>query len=293
MAIPFSTVASDNSILEIIREASGGIKQARPTTLDSTSKDVTSWVFAANEAGKKIRDAFIWPALRRRFTFEGVDNQLIYSLPLDFNRLLFDTYWNESTYRPMLGPLTSREWEARKNSSAISSVLPQWQMLNGNEVEFMSELSTDDVIVFPFYSLNWIRPALTWAASTAVTAGEYCYYSGRVYKATTTGTTGATAPTHWTGSVSDGGVTWLYSVYEKVIENGAIPLVDREALLIGTQRYWLSANGYDYEDKEIEFRARVKKQKGGLHGAQSFNLACSSSHKFMGAEVFPESITEY
>jgi hypothetical protein len=54
-----------------------------------------------------------------------------------------------------------------------------------------------------------------WVTSQAVTTGDQRWVQsageiGRLYEATTTGTTGATAPTHSTGTVSDGTVSWLY-----------------------------------------------------------------------------------
>jgi len=50
--------------------------------------------------------------------------------------------------------------------------------------------------------------APAWVTGTAVFAGEYRSNAGRVYSAAAAGTTGATAPTHTSGSVSDGTVTW-------------------------------------------------------------------------------------
>jgi hypothetical protein len=47
-----------------------------------------------------------------------------------------------------------------------------------------------------------------WAAGVAVTTGEYRVNGLRLFRAATTGTTGATAPTHGSGEASDGGVTW-------------------------------------------------------------------------------------
>ena len=47
-----------------------------------------------------------------------------------------------------------------------------------------------------------------WASGVSVTAGDYRTNGIRIYKATTTGTTGATAPTHTSGTVSDGAVSW-------------------------------------------------------------------------------------
>lgn len=49
-----------------------------------------------------------------------------------------------------------------------------------------------------------------WASGESITAGNYRFNGIRIYQATTSGTTGATAPTHSSGTASDGGVTWSY-----------------------------------------------------------------------------------
>jgi hypothetical protein len=51
-----------------------------------------------------------------------------------------------------------------------------------------------------------------WTPSTSgITLGSVRAYAANVYTATTAGTTGTTPPTHISGSVSDGGVTWAFS----------------------------------------------------------------------------------
>lgn len=49
-----------------------------------------------------------------------------------------------------------------------------------------------------------------WATSQSITSGDYRSYLNNLYIATTAGTTGATPPTHTTGTASDGAVTWQY-----------------------------------------------------------------------------------
>ncbi len=52
--------------------------------------------------------------------------------------------------------------------------------------------------------------APAWVTATAVVATELRVNDGKVYSAQAAGTTGATAPTHASGAVSDGTVTWVY-----------------------------------------------------------------------------------
>lgn len=49
-----------------------------------------------------------------------------------------------------------------------------------------------------------------WVESSAVNVGDIRYNGNNVYKADIEGTTGSTAPTHTSGSASDGSVTWTY-----------------------------------------------------------------------------------
>lgn len=49
-----------------------------------------------------------------------------------------------------------------------------------------------------------------WSAGLVVTSGQYVTNALKLYQSTGAGTTGATAPTHTTGTVSDGTVSWTY-----------------------------------------------------------------------------------
>lgn len=49
-----------------------------------------------------------------------------------------------------------------------------------------------------------------WAAGQSIAIGAYRFNGLNVYVATTAGTTGATAPVHTTGTVSDGAVSWKW-----------------------------------------------------------------------------------
>jgi len=49
-----------------------------------------------------------------------------------------------------------------------------------------------------------------WITSESVSSGDYRVNGNSHYVAASTGTTGATAPTHTSGTVSDGGVDWTY-----------------------------------------------------------------------------------
>ncbi len=51
---------------------------------------------------------------------------------------------------------------------------------------------------------------VAWATGQAITAGQRRTSSGNIYQASTSGTTGATAPTGTSDVINDGGVTWYF-----------------------------------------------------------------------------------
>lgn len=77
------------------------------------------------------------------------------------------------------------------------------------------------------YGVKMMNSGYTaWAQGQAVTVGTFRTSSVRLYVATTAGTTGAVAPTHTTGAVSDGGVTWQFVVTADTDFNSKSNVVD-------------------------------------------------------------------
>ena len=56
-----------------------------------------------------------------------------------------------------------------------------------------------------------------WATGKVYVTGDQVFNLGKVYTATSGGTSGATGPSHTTGSVSDGAVTWSYAGVQAVL----------------------------------------------------------------------------
>lgn len=52
--------------------------------------------------------------------------------------------------------------------------------------------------------------APAWGATTPYVVGDWVTANGSIYRATVAGTSGSTAPSHTTGTATDGSVTWLY-----------------------------------------------------------------------------------
>lgn len=61
------------------------------------------------------------------------------------------------------------------------------------------------------FAAAWYAPMRgMWKTGTTYAAGDYCVNANKVYQTAAGGVSGATAPTHTSGSASDGGVTWTF-----------------------------------------------------------------------------------
>ena len=89
-----------------------------------------------------------------------------------------------------------------------------WPTPSGNRVEVITivDAKGDDVTMVNNYDQGVSGPVTTHAVSTAVAKGTYIVEGGKVYEATTAGTTTGTKPTFNAATVgatiTDGTVTW-------------------------------------------------------------------------------------
>ena len=83
----------------------------------------------------------------------------------------------------------------------------------------------------PWVSINGLYEP--WETNKVISgAGVYRFNDTNHYVSTGAGTTGATAPTHTSGTVSDGGVSWTY-----------VDSTDRGIFLVDQYGHWLIGNG--------------------------------------------------
>jgi hypothetical protein len=163
---------------------------------------------------RDIFEAYPWSKCYASSSFQLVSGQATYQLPAAFSYYQYETFWNQSTRWKVLGPMTQQEYAEAIGFGLTTTIYQRFQVrgVSNNELLiYPTPGATNDgnVLVFQYIADRSVRPK-DWTASTTFAANSYCFYNGNYYQTTTGGTTGATAPTHTSGAVSDGGVTWTY-----------------------------------------------------------------------------------
>lgn len=176
---------------------------------DTTSKQLLA---IANRVNEEMSHAYLWNKLFKSGTITYVSGQATYALPADFSMYHYDTWWNQSNRWRLLGPMTPQRYADTQGYGLNPTIYDQFMVRGITDNQLLIEPTPDssgDVIIFEYLADRPIKPK-TWAASEAFGNNSYCSYNGNYYTTTTGGTTGATPPTHTSGSVSDGSLTWTY-----------------------------------------------------------------------------------
>jgi hypothetical protein len=103
-----------------------------------------------------------------------------------------------------------------------------------------------DTLVFEYIADRSVRPR-NWVTATVFGANSYCFNNGNYYQTTAGGTTGATAPTHTTGTVSDGAVNWTYynGIYDQFLANTDVSFFNEKLLEQGVLERFAEIHGLD------------------------------------------------
>ena len=205
----------------------------------------------AQRINREIADAFPWPKLYASGSITLVAGQASYPLPSAFSWYHYETFWNSSTRWRILGPMSPQEYAEIRGYGLNTTVYQRFQIrgLSNNEL-LISPTPTasqnGNVIIFEYIADRCVRPA-TWTTGTVYSANAYTFYNGNYYQTTAGGTSGATPPTHTSGSVSDGGVTWTYynGAYSDFLADSDETVFNQKTLEQGMLERFAEIHGLD------------------------------------------------
>jgi hypothetical protein len=203
------TIAS--IIRNVANEAGYTVESNILTSTETTTKQLLA---IAQRINRDIFEAYPWPKCFAAGSITLVAGQATYPLPAAFSQYQYDTFWNQSTRWRVLGPMSEQDYAEIRGYGVLPRVYQRFQIRGLTNQELFISPTPDagtngQIIIFEYIADRSVIPK-TWTASTLFAANTYCFYNGNYYRTTAGGTTGATPPTHTTGSVSDGGVTWTY-----------------------------------------------------------------------------------
>lgn len=227
----------------------------------ASSETTTKQLLAiANRINRDMFEAYPWQKCFASGSITLVGGQATYSLPAAFSYYHYDSFWNQSTRWRVLGPMTEQEYAEYRGYGINVAVYQRFQIRGITNTELLivptpGPENNGQIIIFEYIADRSVRP-VTWTASTAFSAGAYCFYNGNYYQTTAGGTTGATPPTHTSGSVSDGGVTWAYynGPYSEFLANTDRSIFNEKLLEQGVLERFAELHGLDTVKPKFEMQ---------------------------------------
>jgi len=278
--------------LELIQEVCDRVGVSRPTGL-ANSNDAGARQFASllNKEGQSVVSEYRWHETLKDFEITLQDGVASYQLPDDFLFISNNTIYDDNNNQPIFGGTSTFMWTALTKGVVTSNPYRHFRITGAKDGKFHlfdtpSASDAGSIVSFQYYSKNWLRP-MTWVSSASFATNSYCFYDGNYYKATSGGVAGATAPTHTTGSASDGGVTWAFGnySYNKILANTDVPILPFEVLALGVEWRWRRAQGFDFVDQLMEYRNMAQTFCGFLKAPKTLSL---SRRRLLGRVNLPE-----
>lgn len=236
---------------------------------DETTKQLLA---IANRVIREMATEYPWPQLRKQHTISLVDGTSTYALPTDIDWMQTETMWNRSKSWPLVGPISVQERQ-QILSGYTTFVWDRFQIrgMGTAQLELFPTPGAADsgsTLAFEYISDRCVRPR-TWATGLTISAiGEYIFYNGNYYSATTTGTTGATPPTWTTGTQSDGGVSWAYysGSYAQFLADTDEPVISQRVLELGMLERFSERKGVEFQPRYlVQLRQEYAKAEPGKY----------------------------
>lgn len=126
--------------------------------IGATDQNTRQLLSLANEHGRSMVGDYVWRALVRQQLFNTVATELQPDFfPAFFDRLIDNTMWNRTRLVPMIGPLTSQEWQTI-NVQTIGSLYPVWRHSSSSrDIQVLPIPAANEVIAYECMTNGWIN----------------------------------------------------------------------------------------------------------------------------------------
>lgn len=219
--------------------------------IGSTETTTKQLLAIANRINRDMFEAYPWPKCYASGAITLVSGQASYQLPAAFSYYQYESFWNSSTRWRVLGPMTEQEYAEIRGFGLNTTVYQRFQIRGINNSQLLISPTpgssyNGNIIIFEYIADRGVRPR-NWVTGTNFAAGSYCFNNGNYYQTTAGGTTGATAPVHTSGSVSDGAVTWTYydGPYQEFLADTDVSLFNEKLVEQGVMERFAEIHGLD------------------------------------------------
>lgn len=128
-----------------------------PNFVGSTNLTARTCVALVQREGNTLEKEHRWTELITTHTFTTTNGTDYYALPSDFRAMAFDSHWDRTNSRKLLGPTAPGRWQWLKSDTASGSAIERFFRIQNGRIHIHPVPTvTGDTIAFDYYSKSWI-----------------------------------------------------------------------------------------------------------------------------------------
>lgn len=149
------------SLLTLVQDTCDLLALPRPSiVINSTDDQVRQLHAICVEEADDLVASFNWQALLRQHTFVTVAAaEQLNAIPDDYDRFIPNSFFNRTTRRPVLGPISPQLWQNIQANPQVNRVILAYRERDGVFLVTPNP-PADQTIAFEYSSNEWARSAL-------------------------------------------------------------------------------------------------------------------------------------
>lgn len=147
------------SLLTVIQTACDRLSLTRPSVVVTSTDQLIRQLFGiANEEGVALARRTDWQSLTSEWTFvtTATAAQTNTPIPTDFRKFLPNSFFNRTTVRQIVGPVTPQQWQLFQSRPAAAYVYLAFRERQGNFL-ITPVPPAGQTIAYEYISKNWAR----------------------------------------------------------------------------------------------------------------------------------------
>lgn len=215
-------------------------------------------------SGRRLRRLRNWTHLHQTYTLNTTVNVGRYAFPVDYGRFVDRTQWNRTTRFQLGGPVSPSQFQWIKARLASTPAATLFRQLQGVlQLYPDANMAGNYVIAYEYISNWWVTPNGTqahsgsWQPSVAYALNTYIQNGGRIYQATTGGTSGSYGPIGTGAGIADGTCVWSHvSVSGADTSTHKDDTINFDPAVVGADLrvLWLQAKQFDSSAAENDLQ---------------------------------------
>lgn len=172
------------TVQDTVSRVLGALGLPAPTSVfDSSDGTVIQMRTLLNDAGEELLTEHEWQILSREHQITTVPGQVEYDLPADFDRYITSSQWNYSTRLPMLGSVTTQQWQELKARQLGGLTISLIFQVDQGKLVLYSSPSEAQNIVLPYLSRAWVQDATGTLRDNATQNSDVILYDPALFRA--------------------------------------------------------------------------------------------------------------